>query len=105
MSISWPTWRMVRKPRMSSAVVTGLGRAWRLAFWQQCRTLHYDHTSGKSWAKRSTAREIAIAPEKEGRWRVEDEFVGAIRGQETIRFTDFATGVQYMEFHPCPAVP
>jgi hypothetical protein len=43
-------------------------------------------------------QEIAVAPEKEGRWRVEDEFIGAIRGQEVIRYTDFATAVQYMEF-------
>ena len=33
-----------------------------------------------------------------GGGRVEDEFIGAIRGTETIRLTDFATGVKYMEF-------
>jgi hypothetical protein len=33
-----------------------------------------------------------------GGWRVEEEFIAAIRGQERIEFTDFATGVRYMEF-------
>jgi len=31
-------------------------------------------------------------------WRVEEEFVGAIRGQEQIRLTTFEEGVWYMEF-------
>lgn len=31
-------------------------------------------------------------------WRVEAEFIGAIRGEEDVKFTDFATGVRYMEF-------
>lgn len=39
-----------------------------------------------------------IPEEQQGGWRVEDEFIGAIRGTETIRLTDFATGVKYMEF-------
>ena len=43
-------------------------------------------------------REITIPPEKLGGWRVEAEFVGAIRGEEPVRRTDFAAGLQYMEF-------
>ena len=42
--------------------------------------------------------EIVISDEKAGGWRVEEEFINAIRGQEQIRFTDFATGVRYMRF-------
>jgi predicted dehydrogenase len=42
--------------------------------------------------------EFEVPPEKRGGWRVEAEFVGAIRGEETVRFTDFATGMKYMEF-------
>jgi predicted dehydrogenase len=42
--------------------------------------------------------EIAIPPEKQGGWHVEEEFVGAIRAQNSVEFTDFATGVRYMEF-------
>lgn len=42
--------------------------------------------------------EIAIPPEKQGRWRVEEEFVNAIRGLESITHTSFEDGVRYMEF-------
>ena len=31
-------------------------------------------------------------------WRVEEEFVNAVRGLEAVSHTDFATGVAYMEF-------
>lgn len=43
-------------------------------------------------------KRIEISPENQGRWRVEEEFIGAIRGQEKVRLTDFTTGVAYMEF-------
>jgi predicted dehydrogenase len=42
--------------------------------------------------------EIPIPADKAGGWRVEAEFVSAIREGTPIRFSDFATGVQYMEF-------
>ncbi|HUY33583.1 MAG TPA: Gfo/Idh/MocA family oxidoreductase [Pirellulales bacterium] len=42
--------------------------------------------------------EVVVPAEKEYAWRVEAEFIGAIRGREPIEFTDFATGVRYMEF-------
>lgn len=42
--------------------------------------------------------EIAIPAEEEGGWRVEEEFVNAIRGEEEITHTSFETGVKYMEF-------
>jgi predicted dehydrogenase len=42
---------------------------------------------------------LAEIPEAQrGGWRVESEFIGAIRGQERVRLTDFATGLRYMEF-------
>jgi predicted dehydrogenase len=41
---------------------------------------------------------VAIPPDKESRWRVEEEFVNAIRGIEPVKFTTFADGVRYMEF-------
>jgi predicted dehydrogenase len=43
-------------------------------------------------------QEIAIPDDQAGGWRVEDEFVNAIRGRETITHTSFADGVKYMEF-------
>jgi predicted dehydrogenase len=43
-------------------------------------------------------REIAIDPDKAGGWRVEEEFVNAVRGVEQVTHTDFATGVKYMDW-------
>jgi predicted dehydrogenase len=70
--------------------------------------LHYDLTSdlirgasrqnGIDSASRGKLEEIPIPPEKAGGWRVEEEFVQAIREGTPVRFTDFATGVGYMEF-------
>ena len=42
--------------------------------------------------------EITIAPKNEGFWRVEEEFINAIRGDEEITHTSFEDGVRYMEF-------
>ena len=42
--------------------------------------------------------EIDIPDAEAGGWRVEEEFVNAIRGTEVITHTDFDTGVKYMEF-------
>lgn len=43
-------------------------------------------------------REIPIPPERRIGWRVEEEFVGAIRGREKVSRTTFEDGVRYMEF-------
>lgn len=43
-------------------------------------------------------QEIAIPVAEQGSWRVEEEFVSAIRGREPITHTSFADGVKYMEF-------
>jgi predicted dehydrogenase len=42
--------------------------------------------------------EIAIPPERRVGWRVEEEFVNAIRGGEKVARTTFEDGVRYMEF-------
>jgi predicted dehydrogenase len=41
---------------------------------------------------------IAIPADKAYRWRVEEEFIGAIRGEEPVRRTSFADAVDYMDF-------
>ena len=46
----------------------------------------------------SELSEIDIPDAEAGAWRVEEEFVNAIRGEEVITHTDFETGVKYMEF-------
>lgn len=42
--------------------------------------------------------EIEIPDKERCGWRVEEEFIGAIRGEEPITHTTFDTGVKYMEF-------
>jgi predicted dehydrogenase len=49
-------------------------------------------------ASDTAMREVEIPEDQRGGWRVEQEFVAAIRGEEQVTHTDFATGVRYMEF-------
>ena len=53
-------------------------------------------SSGKRGEK--AMKEVPVAPEKRGKWRVEEEFVNAIRGMEPVTHTNFADGVKYMEW-------
>jgi len=83
------------------STVCGLAPASGVWLFGSKGTLHYDPAGDKLFGGRQgekALQEIAVAPEKAGHWRVEEEFVGAIRGQEEIRLTTFADGVQYMEF-------
>ena len=43
-------------------------------------------------------REIPIPAERRIGWRVEEEFVNAVRGREKVTHTTFEDGVRYMEF-------
>jgi predicted dehydrogenase len=43
-------------------------------------------------------KEIRIPKTEEGSWRVEEEFVNAIRGRQVVELTIFEDGVKYMEF-------
>lgn len=81
--------------------VCGLGPGSGAWLFGSAGTLHFDQESSKLFGGRrgdKALQEIPIAPEKAGSWRVEEEFVGAIRGEEEVRFTTFADGVKYMEF-------
>jgi predicted dehydrogenase len=53
---------------------------------------------GAASARLDQLEEIPILEGKALSWRVEADFVEAIRHGNPIRFTDFATGVEYMEF-------
>ncbi len=53
------------------------------------------------WIGRSgdaTMRRVEIPPERCGRWRVEEEFMAAIRKEEPVRLNTFEIGVAGMEF-------
>lgn len=65
--------------------------------------LFYDLSADRIWgaSRRGVSSELAEIPipaDKARAWRVEADFVDAIRLGTPIRFTDFATGVGYMEF-------
>jgi hypothetical protein len=70
--------------------------------------LHYDilndtlrgasRHGGKGSANAVELQEIPIPPERARNWTVEADFVESIRTGAPVRFTDFATGVDYMEF-------
>ena len=46
----------------------------------------------------SNLKEIVVPDNYQSFWRVEEEFISAIRGKELITHTPFETGVKYMEF-------
>jgi predicted dehydrogenase len=48
--------------------------------------------------------EIPVPQELQGGWRVEEEFIHAIRGKEDVVLTDFETAVKYMEFTEAVAI-
>lgn len=43
-------------------------------------------------------RQVEIPEDQRGGWRVEAEFIAAVRGIDRVHYTDFAAGVRYMEF-------
>jgi hypothetical protein len=61
--------------------------------------LHLDLTKGSLTLTRRDGGDPEPVPLRDpGAWRVEEEFVGAIRGQESVKLTDFSTAARYMEF-------
>jgi predicted dehydrogenase len=88
--------------------VTPFGQAAGITLHGSEGVLHYDlltdqirgasRRRGAATASRDELPEVPIPEGKAREWRVEADFVDAIRGGTPIRFTDFATGVNYMEF-------
>ena len=64
-------------------------------------TLIYDLNQDEIRGARRTDQELrrlAIPAAQRGGWRVEADFVAAIRGERAVTHTDFRTGVRYMQF-------
>lgn len=64
-------------------------------------TIKLDVTSMKLYAGtrgQDSLSEVLINPEDKGYWRVEEEFINAIRGRENVTCTSFSDGVRYMDF-------
>ena len=88
--------------------VTPYGQGQGIRLYGTAGMLYYDLVADRIWgaSRRSLAssgptenlEEIPIPPEKARSWRVEADFVDAIRARTPIHFTDFASGVAYMEF-------
>jgi hypothetical protein len=84
---------------LTISAATGLAPADGAYLYGSQGTLHF--TGGKLYGGRrgeNSLQEIAIPAHEAGSWRVEEEFVNAIRGQEVITHTSFADGVKYMLF-------
>ena len=79
--------------------VTGLSGESEAFLYGSQGTLHF--SNGKLYGgtrNDSGLSEIDIPDEEKGSWRVEEEFINAIRGEEIITHTSFEDGVKYMEF-------
>jgi predicted dehydrogenase len=64
-------------------------------------TLRFEMQGAKLSGARKGEKELSpieIPEDRRYAWRVEDEFIGAIRGEEPVRRTTFADGVRYMDF-------
>jgi predicted dehydrogenase len=86
---------------LSLSAVTGLGPPGDVWLFGTEGTLRLEVNGLKlSGGKRGdeALTEIEIPTEKRGSWRVEEEFINAIRGVKPVRYTTFPDGVAYMEF-------
>ena len=64
-------------------------------------TLIYDLTRDEIRGARRSDEVLKLLPIPEamrGGWRVEADFIAAIRGERAVTHTDFRTGVRYMQF-------
>jgi predicted dehydrogenase len=85
--------------RLQASAVTGLRAGTEICLFGSEGTLRF--ADGELTAGRrgdASLSSVQIHPEDEGRWRVEEEFIGAIRGEEAVTLTTFDDGVRYMDF-------
>ena len=87
--------------RFQFSAVTGLAPRPEAWLFGTEGTLHLDILSATLRGARRGEKElrpIPIPEGKAGRWRVEEEFINAVRGKERVTHTTFEDGVKYMEF-------
>jgi predicted dehydrogenase len=76
-------------------------RAMSVALYGSEGTLVYDLLREEIQGARKNEdglKPLPISDELKGCWRVEEDFVAAIRGERPVTHTDFPTGVRYMQF-------
>ena len=85
---------------MRVSVVTGLARGTEAWLHGSQGTLHIDPQLNVYGGQRGDSQlsEIPNPPENQYSWRVEEEFISAIRGLEPVTHTPFDVGLHYMEF-------
>lgn len=84
---------------MQISAVTGHAGAPRATLYGSQGTIQFSGGALRVGRRDDPDLQAYAAPAAEaGGWRVEEEFVNAIRGLEPVTHTDFATGVKYMEF-------
>ena len=90
---------------MRFSEVTGLSPSNNVWMFGTEGTLHFEaehsgESSGLFGGRKGDTElsEIELPLEKQGGWRVEEEFINAIRGIEKVTHNTFETGVKYMEF-------
>ena len=83
-----------------SSAVTGLPRGDEIWLYGTEGTLYVDPELNVYGGRRGDEKLSLIPnpPEQQYDWRVEAEFIGAIRGEEPIVHTPFEVGVHYMEW-------
>jgi predicted dehydrogenase len=87
--------------RFQFSAVIGLAPGPEVWLFGSDGTLRFDASGDNlSGGKRgdSALSEIPIHPELAVGWRVEEEFINAIRGKEKVKLTTFEDGVKYMQF-------
>jgi predicted dehydrogenase len=90
------------------SAATPFGQGMRIELFGTRGVLHYDlaqdrifglsSNSGRREASMQDLAEIPIPPDLAQGWRVEEEFIDAIRLGKPVELTSFETGVAYMEF-------
>ena len=84
---------------MQFSQVTGLAGEPEAFLFGSAGTLRFSGAELHGGQKGQTQLEqIAIPQHQRGGWQVEAEFIGAIRGRQTIALTNFEDGLKYMEF-------
>ena len=90
--------------RLSVSLVTGHVPSLDIYICGTEGTLRLSHAGGEDLVLEAGARgakrlkSVRIPKSKQGSWRVEEEFINAIRGLETVTHTDLETGLRYMEW-------
>ena len=85
---------------MRVSAVTGLAPGAEAWLYGSQGTIHLDPALNVWGGQRGDSQlaEIPNPPENQYGWRVEEEFISAIRGEEPVTHTPFDVGLHYMEF-------